>query len=65
MWRKPADAKPSSQSLESNAAVPGKAQAAIPATPPATPSAEVAPAAAAIPVPLVTSPVRAADSFRR
>ena len=60
MWRKPADAKPSSQSLESNAAVPGKAQTTIPATPPATPSAEVAPAAAAVPVPVVTPPVQAA-----
>jgi cytoskeletal protein CcmA (bactofilin family) len=60
MWRKPADAKPSSQSLESTAAVPGKAQTTIPATPPATPSAEVAPVVAAVPVPVVTPPVQAA-----
>lgn len=60
MWRKPADAKPSSQSLESNAAVPGKAQSTIPATPPTTPSAEVAPAAAPVPVPVVTLPVQVA-----
>ncbi len=60
MWRKPADAKPSSQSLESNAAVPGKAQTTIPATPPTTASADVAPAAAAVPVPVVTPPVQAA-----
>ena len=60
MWRKPADEKPSSQSLESNAGVPVKAQTAIPAALAATPAAEVAPAAPASPVPLVTSPVRAA-----
>ena len=60
MWRKPADAKPSSQSLESNVAVPGKAQTTIPATPPATPSSEIAPAATAVPVPVVTPPVQAA-----
>jgi len=42
MWRKPAEAKPSSQSLESTAAVPAKIQTEAPAiTPP--PSAEIAP----------------------
>jgi cytoskeletal protein CcmA (bactofilin family) len=60
MWRKPADSKLSSQSLESNPAVPAKAQTTIPAMPPATPSAEVAPDAPAVPVPVVTPPVQAA-----
>jgi cytoskeletal protein CcmA (bactofilin family) len=60
MWRKPADAKASSQALESNAAVPGKAQTTSQATSPATPSADVAPAVAAVPVPVVTPPVQVA-----
>jgi len=44
MWRKPAEAKPSSQSLESAAAVPAKIQTEPPAIRPPTPSAEIAPA---------------------
>jgi len=44
MWRKPAEAKPSSQSLESTAAVPAKIQTEAPAITPPTPSAEIAPA---------------------
>ena len=43
MWRKPAEAKPSSQSLESTAAVPAKIQTEAPAITPPTPSAEIAP----------------------
>lgn len=60
MWRKPADAKPASQSLESDAAIPGKAQTTIPATSSATSSADVASAAPAVPVPVVAPPVQAA-----
>ena len=44
MWRKPAEAKPSSQSLESTAAVPAKIQTEALATTPPTPSAGIAPA---------------------
>jgi cytoskeletal protein CcmA (bactofilin family) len=42
MWRKPAEAKPSSQSLESTAAVPAKVQTEAPPTAPPKPAAEVA-----------------------
>jgi cytoskeletal protein CcmA (bactofilin family) len=60
MWRKPTDAKASSQALESNPAIPAKAQTTSQATPPAIPSADVAPAVAAVPVPVVTPPVQVA-----
>ena len=57
MWRKPADAKPSSQSLDSAAAVPAKIQT-TPATAPPAPSPEVVPAVPANSVP-VAAPVAA------
>ena len=41
MWRKPADAKPSSQSLDSLAAVPGKIANDLPATAPPAPLPEL------------------------
>jgi cytoskeletal protein CcmA (bactofilin family) len=44
MWRKPAEAKPSSQSLESTTSVPAKIQTEAPATTPPTPAAEIPPA---------------------
>jgi len=43
MWRKPAEAKPSSRSLESTAVVPAKIQTEAPAITLPMPSAEVAP----------------------
>ncbi len=63
MWRKPADTKPSSQSLDSNAAVPGSAQTTIPAAPPASPSAEVAKAVPAVPLPVIAPPMQAVPSI--
>jgi len=52
MWRKPADAKPSSQSLDSPAAVPAK----IETTPAPAPSPEIVPAAPANATPLAAPP---------
>jgi cytoskeletal protein CcmA (bactofilin family) len=43
MWRKPTEAKPSSQSLESTTSVPAKIQTEAPATTPPTPAAEIPP----------------------
>jgi cytoskeletal protein CcmA (bactofilin family) len=54
MWRKPADAKPSSQSLDSPAAVPAK----IETTPAPAPSPEIAPAALANSTPLAVPPAQ-------
>ena len=54
MWRKPADAKPSSQSLDSPAAVPAK----IETTPVTAPSPETVPAAPADSVPLAAPPAQ-------
>jgi cytoskeletal protein CcmA (bactofilin family) len=56
MWRKPADAKPSSQSLDSPAAVPAKIETA-PAPAPPAPSPEV-PAAPANSAPLEAPPAQ-------
>jgi cytoskeletal protein CcmA (bactofilin family) len=47
MWRKPAEAKPSSQSLGSTVAVPAKIQTEAPATTPPTPAVEIPPTAPA------------------
>jgi cytoskeletal protein CcmA (bactofilin family) len=57
MWRKPADAKPSSLSLDSPAAVPAKIQT-TPATAPPAPSPEIAPAAPSNSVPLAAPPAQ-------
>jgi cytoskeletal protein CcmA (bactofilin family) len=46
MWRKPADAKASSQSLESTAVVPAKIETEAPAVTPPNPPAEIASVAA-------------------
>jgi cytoskeletal protein CcmA (bactofilin family) len=54
MWRKPADAKPSSQSLDSPAAVPAK----IETTPAPAPSPEIVPAAPANAAPLAAPPAQ-------
>jgi cytoskeletal protein CcmA (bactofilin family) len=54
MWRKPADAKPSSQSLDSPAAIPAK----IETTAAPAPSPEIAPAAPANSTPLVAPPAQ-------
>jgi cytoskeletal protein CcmA (bactofilin family) len=54
MWRKPADAKPSSQSLDSPAAVPAK----IETTPAPAPSPEIVPAAPANATPLAAPPAQ-------
>jgi cytoskeletal protein CcmA (bactofilin family) len=56
MWRKPADAKPSSQSLDSLAAVPAKIETL--ATAPPAPSPEIAAAAAANSAPTATPPAQ-------
>jgi cytoskeletal protein CcmA (bactofilin family) len=56
MWRKPADAKPSSQSLDSTAAVPAKTQTASPAAMPLAPAAEIQPSAPANSVPPAAPP---------
>jgi cytoskeletal protein CcmA (bactofilin family) len=47
MWRKSAEAKPSSQSLGSTAAVPAKIQTEAPSTTPPTPAVEIPPTAPA------------------
>src|SRR5579862_8126220 len=57
MWRKPADAKPSSQSLDSPAAVPAKIET-TPATAPLAPSPEIAAAAPANSAPLAAAPAQ-------
>ena len=57
MWRKPADAKPSSQSLDSPAAIPAKIET-TPATAPPAPVPEIAPAAPANSVPLAAPPAQ-------
>lgn len=61
MWRKPADAKPSSQSLDSLAAVPAKIQTTPATAPPAPspePSPKIAPAAPASSVSLAAPPAQ-------
>ena len=57
MWRKPADAKSSSQSLDSPAAIPAKIETA-PATAPPAPSLEIAPAAPANSAPQAAPPAQ-------
>jgi cytoskeletal protein CcmA (bactofilin family) len=56
MWRKPADGKPTSQSLDSTAAVPAKTQTVSSAATPVTPAAEIRSSAAANSVPLAAPP---------
>jgi cytoskeletal protein CcmA (bactofilin family) len=56
MWRKPADGKPTSQSLDSTAAVPAKTQTAFPAVTPVAPVAEIRSSAPANSVPLAAPP---------
>ena len=58
MWRKPADAKPSSQSLDALAVVPAKIET-TPATAPPAPVPEIAPAAPVNSVPLAAPPAQA------
>lgn len=57
MWRKPADAKPSSQSLDALAVVPAKIET-TPATAPPAPVPEIAPAAPANSAPLAAPPTQ-------
>lgn len=57
MWRKPADAKPSWQSLDSPATVPAKIET-TPAIAPPAPSPEIAPTAPANSAPLTTPSVQ-------
>jgi cytoskeletal protein CcmA (bactofilin family) len=59
MWRKPADAKPLSQSLDSPAVVPAKIET-TPAKAPPAPSPEIVPAAPVSSAPLAAPPVQAA-----
>jgi cytoskeletal protein CcmA (bactofilin family) len=56
MWRKPADGKPTSQSLDSTAVVPAKTQTASPAVTPVAPAAEIRSSAPANSVPLAAPP---------
>ena len=59
MWRKPADAKPSSQSLDSPVAVPAKIETTpAPAPPAPSPEIAIAPAAAANSTPLAAPPAQ-------
>ncbi len=61
MWRKPADAKPSSQSVDSLAAVPAKIETTPATAPPAPspePSTKIVPAAPANSAPLAVAPAQ-------